>query len=394
MRKAGYKILNVIIFILLAGTSYAQQDCSQQPAPCPKSGSISETMDAAHRTKNNDIYLQEIQMENQLRNLLTVEAQNIAKAHGWQVYELNEEGTSGPPYIFISYTDWEATAFNKRPPHQYQISFVFIINQDSLQAWRNWLLNDMQKQEDQAVQQFNQSQTNPLLQQYQDSITHYVNLYTSFLQNNTTAYVKDIQDKNQKGTDNYQRNKKVFLDKIDFFQKKYQDVQQHSNSGFDAENDIINHKTVAFAAGSIAIIHFYINPYKADFALENEQQVNILPQHPINILHAFYAGITTNNAAPDRHNYELNYRDFVFNSPACIATVLFGNYLPKDSYNYYPATFTKNFNNRQGVIGNVKLVSCDKVQNILVHIEGSSYSANAIINSVDWLKLSALIYKQ
>jgi len=146
-----------ILFIILLCLTYsynvlAQEDCNWQPAPCPNIESINETMDAATRIKNKDVLPQEIIMENHLRNLLTSEVQRVAKANKWSAYELNEEGTSGPPYIFISYDDWERTPFNKRPPHQYKIGFIFIINKDSLQAWKNWLLNDMQKQSEEVTQ--------------------------------------------------------------------------------------------------------------------------------------------------------------------------------------------------------------------------------------------------
>lgn len=387
-----------ILFIILLCLTYsynvlAQEDCNWQPAPCPNTSSISETMDVATRTKNKDVFPQEIKMENHLRHLLTSEVQRVAKANNWNVYELNEEGTSGPPYIFISYDDWEATPFNKRPPHQYQIGFIFITNKDSLQAWRNWLTNDMNQQGAQLAKQYNQSQTNPLLQEYQDSIKYYTQVYTDFIQKNNAAYVKDIQSNNKKGIDDFQHKQKLLLDKVDTFQKKIQEVQQQGNSDFDTFNNEVNNKTVAFAEHSMTLIHFYINPDKADFALENGDQVNILPQHQIKIPHAFYAGITTNDAKADAHNYDLNYHGFVFNYPSNIGTILFGSYLSKDGYNYFPAAFSKNFNNKQNVIGKVKAVTCDKVQNILVHVEGSNSNVNKIIAEVNWEKLYGLLDK-
>jgi hypothetical protein len=387
-----------ILFIIIASVIYnqsmqAQEDCKWQPAPCPNSESINETMDAANRTKDNDIFQQEIKMESRLRNMLTAEVQRVAKANKWRVYELNEEGTSGPPYIFISYDDWEATPFNKRPPHQYQIGFIFIINEDSLQAWRNWLLNDVKQQTTQVAQQYNKSQGNPLLQQYQDSIKHYTQAYTDFIQKNSAAYVKNIQNNNKKGVDDFQRRQRLYLEKVDSFQKKIQEVEHQGNNGFDVFNDEVNNKTVVFAEHSMALIHFYINPYKADFALENGEQVNILPQQSISIPHAFYAGITTNNAKADGHNYELNYHGFVFNNPSCIGTVMFGSYLPKDSYNYYSASFSKDFNNKQGVIGKVKVLTCDKIQNILMHVEGSNSNVNKIIAEINWGKMYDLLSK-
>lgn len=385
-----------ILFIILSCIIYnqitqAQEDCKWQPAPCPNSSSIDETMDAASRTKNQDVFPQEIQMEKRLRALLSNEVQRAAKVNKWSVYELNEEGESGPPYIFISNDEWEATPFNKRPPHHYQIGFIFVTNKDSLQAWRNWLLNDVNQQGSQIAQQYNQTQTNPILQQYQDSIKYYTKIYTDFIQNNNAAYVKDIQDNNKKGIDEFQNKQKLYLDKVNSFQKKIQEIQQQGNKGFVNFKSEVNDKTVDFAEHSIALVHFYINPDKAGFALENGEQINILPQYTIKIPHAFYAGITTNNAKADAHNYELNYRGFVFNNPSYIGTILFGKYLSKDHYNYYPAAFSKDFENKQGVIGKVKTFSCDKIQNLLVHVEGNNVNVNKIIKNINWDKLSTLI---
>ncbi|HEY5462369.1 MAG TPA: hypothetical protein VIJ95_03870 [Hanamia sp.] len=387
-------IHKILATIILASFScqLSAQDCAQYPAPCPDGTAIARTMDVGNRTKNNDVFPQELKMENEVRNVVINEVQRIAKVNGWSKYELKEDGMSGPPLIFIRYDEWEATPFNKRPPHPYRISFIFITNKDSLKAWKNWLMNDVRKQNDQLGQQLNQSQNNPLLKQYFDSMNHYMTLYLSFSQKNNQQHSKDIQDKNQKGIDNYKLQQKKFQDKIDFFQKKCKEAGAQNNKGFAEDMDEINKKGIAFAKSSIALIHFSINPYQADFALQNGGQVNILPQERINVPNSFYAGITT-NYAKDKHPYILNWRGFVFNSPDCIASILFGNYLSKDSYNNYPAAFSKNLVNKQGTIGEVKKISCDKIQNIQMQIEGSSHAVNAIINTIDWKSLSDLMYK-
>lgn len=386
-----HKILATVILVSITCRLTAQ-DCPQEPAPCPDATAIGVAMDAVTRTKNNDVFLQEMNMENKVRNLVTDEVRRIAKVNNWSVYELNEWGPTSPSHFFISFDAWEATPFNKRPPHNYEISFVFILNKDSLHAWKNWLVNDVTKQSSQVVQQYDQSQTNPLLQQYMDSMNYYMELCLKYISDNNTSYSKDIQNKNQKGIDAYNRKKNELANKSKIFQKKLEEAQKQNYTGFATFSNNIGQKSVAFAESSIALIHFYINRYKSDFVLTNGQQISILPQHAITIPHAFYAGITTNNVKPDRQNYQLTTVGFDFTNPACIATVLFGNYLPKDSYNNYPASFSKNFKNKQGVIGEIKQISCDKIQNIVVHVEGASRPVNTIINTLDWKNLYDLLY--
>ena len=386
-----YKLFATVILVSIT-CQLPAQDCPQEPAPCPNATAIGEAMDVGTRTKNNDVFLQEMDMENKVRNQVTDEVRRIAKMNKWSVYEVKELGQTSPTHIFIRYEDWEATPFNKRPPHRYQISFVFILNKDSLHAWRNWLVNDVTKQSGQAVQQYNQSQTNPLLQQYVDSMNYYLIDCLKFISDNNTSYSNDIQNKNQKGIDAYNRRKNELANKSKMFQKKFEEAQKQNYIGFAALSNDIGRKSVTFAESSIALIHFYINPYDAGFVLTNGQQVNILPQHSITIPHAFYAGITTNNVKPDRHNYQLAPEGFDFTNPAYIASVLFGNYLPVDSYNNYPASFSKNFKNKQGVIGEVKTITCDKIQNIVVHVEGASRSVNKITNTLDWKSLYSLLY--
>ncbi|HUZ61476.1 MAG TPA: hypothetical protein VMU83_22055 [Hanamia sp.] len=106
----------------------------------------------------------------------------------------------------------------------------------------------------------------------------------------------------------------------------------------------------------------------------------------------FLIYLLRSNVKPDRQNYQLTIPwGFVFNNPACIVTVLFGNYLPRENNNY-PASFSKNFKNKQSVLGEVKKNSCDKIQNIVVHVEGTSRSVNTIINTLDWKSLYDLLY--
>jgi hypothetical protein len=378
------------VSIMMASALNAQNDCSQQPAPCPQETLIDKAKDIAERTKDNDTYEQELQMESTVRNFLTDEVQRIAKANNWSVYELIEAGMDGPPFIFISYTDWQVTPFNKRPPDRYQISFIFITNQDSLQAWRDYLVNDVQSQSNKLVQQYQQSQNeNPLLKQYEDSVEHYSQLLGELIQKDYAAYSKALQDNDKKSISTYEGKQNALQQKQDFFTKKLQDMQTAGFKNFgDAQADWTK-QIVAFAEGSLALVHFDINPYTSDVALDNAEEDD-LSRHAITVPGAFHASITNNHAKPSRQNYEVGTYDFTFQNPSCVGTILFGNYLPKADNNY-TAVFAKNFHDKAGVIASEKTITCDKVQNIQVHVEGGNHYVQSIINTMDWKKLVSLL---
>lgn len=387
------RIILLWLAFYVATESNAQQNCWQRPAPCPDETLIENVRDVERRTKDNDAFPQQLQMEENVRNVVTDEIQRIAKANGWEVYELREDGMDRPPFIYISYGEWEATPFEKRPPSRYQVTFIFITSKDSLQAWKDYLVDDIKPQSDQLIQQYSQSQNdNALIKTYQDSVLYYSQQLSDLMQKDYPAYMKALQDKDEKGINAYEYKQKAIQKKVDYFTKKLQEIQNGSNKNFEDAQAEWAKQIVAFAEGSMALVHFDINPYFADFALDNVEENN-LSQHNISIPDAFYASITNNRAKPERHNYDAGNYDFTFQNPSCVASVLFGNFLPKTKENRFPAAFAKNFHDKQSVIGSVKIISCEKIQNLQVHVEGGSHYVNEIIRAMDWKKLSGLIYK-
>ena len=100
-----------------------------------------------------------------------------------------------------------------------------------------------------------------------------------------------------------------------------------------------------------------------------------------------------NKNAPDRHAYDFNYKGYFFNSPASIATILFGSYQAKDTYNNYRPVFEKGFNTKAQTIGSEKKIKCDVLQNLAVHIEGRADKVNTVVKSLNWNSVSLMIGK-
>lgn len=131
-----------LLFFLASGFGLYAQDCEQFPAPCPHDDEISDAQDADQRQANNDVLPQEMAMEGHVRQVTKATLQAVASQKGWTLYELNES-TYSRPNTSIDFADWEATPYEKRPPHAFGVSYILITNKDSLQAGQNWFLKDL-----------------------------------------------------------------------------------------------------------------------------------------------------------------------------------------------------------------------------------------------------------
>lgn len=387
--------LLLTLTLAAAFTAAYSQDCPQSPAPCPDEGDIGANKEIARRTTEEALFPQDIQLEDRLRAAATAELQRIAAAHGWEVYELCEQGI-GNPYIFISGYDWKNTPFNKRPPHRFRISFIFITSRDSLAAWKNWLLNDLQHRSDQLIQtyQSDQNQSGSLLQKYQDSMQYYMKQYGDFLQSTQAAYMKNLQDKNEKAIEEHDRKAKAILANTDRIQKEVQAIQANSQStrASNSFTGYADNETTKYAESSLALVCFDFNPYQTDRGLNGDETT--LTESPMTIPHASFASLTANHVKPNRNNYRPNYNDFAFENPSCGALVLFGSYQPRDKqYNSYRCTYAKNYHDSKSTIGDVKQVPEDQIQNISLHVQGRKDKVKTILQSLDWDALGALLYK-
>ena len=140
----SFQISMLIIVLLLTvipfGFSYAQS-CSWFPADCP---SDRQLPDSAQRF-GNPVIPAEVSMEIRLHDFLTALMQTEAEKKGWQVYQFDESAGSG----YLSVDRSGPLADRLRPPHDYEISFIFIVDPDSLRAWQHWqqdFLSNMQEE--------------------------------------------------------------------------------------------------------------------------------------------------------------------------------------------------------------------------------------------------------
>ncbi len=392
--------LPAVIFILFAYCANSQdRSCSYSPAPCPNSSAISGADEWPIRIKNGAIE-QGLAFQRKIRNQLTDLLQKAARQNGWQVYQLTDEYFDGPPFQFISFANWEAAPYEKRPPVWDDLAFIIIVNKDSLMQWRKWkedFLQQAEKEGNQYASTTKNADDDPILKAYFDSANYYTQLRTKYTQEHEQQYLQDLKRNNKTALQEHERMEKFYADKSNAFIKKYQNRQiEVYSSANQFGNSIINKQTTynaLFAESSIVLIHFGVNPYHVTTGMEDGGQHSIVPQYSLQIPEASYAGLLVNRKTPDEHAYGFNYKGYFFNSPASIATILFGNYQPKDSYNNWRPMFEKLFTSSVATLGSLKNIKCDVLQNLSIHIEGRRDKVNLVMESMNWTEINSMITK-
>ncbi|WP_143103917.1 hypothetical protein [Thermoflavifilum thermophilum] len=232
------------------------------------------------------------------------------------MYQLTDEYFDGPPFQFISFANWEATPYEKRPPVWDDLAFILVVNKDSLTQWRKWM------------------------EEFQQNLEKNVNVQS-----------------------------------------------------FDAMQNEQTKNTATFTEGSIVLIHFGINPYNVTTGMQDEGQHSLIPQYALKVPGAFYAGLLINKNPPDINAYELTYKGYFFNSPAAVATILFGNFQPKNAFNNWRPVFEKPFTSSAATLNSEKAIKCDVLQNLAIHIEGREDKVKNIIQTLDWNTIHSMIGK-
>jgi hypothetical protein len=392
--------LIAFVFILFTFCANSQNNnCSYSPAPCPNSSSISGADEWQVRIKNGAIE-QGLAFQKKIRNQVTDLLQKTCRQNSWQVYQVTDEYFDGPPFQFISFANWEAAPYEKRPPVWDDLAFVIIVDKDSLMQWRKWqedFLQQAEKGSDQYVTNIKKTEDDALLKSYFDSANYYSQQRIKYSDTHQQQYLQDLKNNNKAALQEHEKMEKFYLDKSDAFIKKYQnrqsEVYSNANQSANTIQNVQAKYSAMFAESSIVLIHFGINPYHVTMGMEDGGQHSIIPQYSLKISGASYAGLLINKKIPDVHAYDFNYKGYFFNSPASVATILFGNYQPKDSYNNYRPIFEKNFTSSATTLSSIKNIKCDVLQNLAVHIEGRPDKVNTIIKSIDWIEINSMTGK-
>jgi len=397
MKALKFCMITGLLVIILPMAAMAQvTDCRQFPAPCPHSGEINQAMDFSTREQGNAVTAQEMAMETNLRNLLTNMLQKVARPNHWQVYELTESDYDRPNTL-INYARWCATPYEKRPPHLYEISFILIVNKDSLQAWKDWYSNVLPQQANQQVENIKvegQSEANDqVLKALNDSVQYYTMLSGNYMQAHAEEYASDIKNNNQKGIKRYSDKVNEYSKRSDVFVKK---IQEHVNGSRASSGNSYNqfaaskaNQTEHFINASVVLIHFLFNPEHFQIGMKDNNDNQLSPQKGFTATGAYYAGLFHKPSPPDGQAYLINEHDYEYYRPSNIATLLFGKWQTKsnneEAYGGYLASKAADD------LISPKAVKCDMIQNMAVNIEGRPDYIKQVLNGLGDSALQKLV---
>ncbi len=126
-----HPMIRMLFSFLLAITCYPLfSQCTYFPADCPSDLQLPDSADRF----GNPVVPAEVSMEIRLHDFLTELMQNESEKKGWEVYQYDESAGSG----YLNAERSGPLAYPLRPPHNYEISFVIIVNMDSFRAWKEW----------------------------------------------------------------------------------------------------------------------------------------------------------------------------------------------------------------------------------------------------------------
>jgi hypothetical protein len=378
------KRLLLFIGLFLQFISKAQT-CDLFPADCPETDNIAAAQDS-NVCITNWIAPQEITMQNHLRKFITEVMEDIASRNKWQVYELTESTGRG---IAID-GNTKLLPYPLRPPYQYSISFVFIVNEDSLKAWQYWYHNDLMQRSNDVVASYAQAEGNisamNVQQRYSDSANYYGTLMTKYMTDHQEEYQKAISSNDAKGQKRYEDEVKKFQVKINDYINKAHNKQSETLSSADSKHENLQEyktrKTIAYRNASTLRVSFAFNQNITPSLAETAKTVR-----PLNVPNTSFSTLF-HNSEPDETQLTSSFLtnpDFVF--------LLLGKWSTKmDEYKSYHAMYF--YDNAATDVTTVKKIPSDKVQTTSVGIEGSTTNINQFIHSLETQKLNALLIHQ
>ena len=363
------KILLALIAALPVFNSSSAQSCSRAPADCPVNGADSYgTQDDSTGRLVNPIIPQEITMENRLRRWMAAHLESIAKTEGWQLVQISEGGSSG-----FRAPDESVLKYPLRPPHWFIYTWQFIVNNDSLKAWNDWLVNFGQQRMDKLNQNAaNQTSAYDRSKPYRDSAEHYMELMGQYMQDHMAQYQKDVMAHNKTGTDSYEKAVAAYQKKSDYFtQKAAGGTNDAAAAKEDADAETFRKKqNVHFRDATILDVQFEFN---MDYAKTAGSATGFAAGAPI----------WFSNTDPDPIAVDF------FERSRTNVLVLEGDWNMKSTTGGYRPAF---YSNKPSVdLTTAKRIKCDQVQTVDIHLSGNPQAIRKFLALLPRSEIAALI---
>ena len=196
----------LFIILLLARPTLHAQPCPQFPTSCPDLRADPGSPDDSISRMGDPVLPCEVAMENRLRKWAAALVNDIAQKERWEVVEIDE--TLGAGYRD---DDNSVLVYDRRPAHWVHMVWQFVIDKDSLRAWRDWLEEFGRRRLDQT-QQYAARLTDKqgAIQTYMDSANYWGGLMTKYMNDHFAQYQKDLVAGNKAGISSYEKGVDVY----------------------------------------------------------------------------------------------------------------------------------------------------------------------------------------
>lgn len=360
------KTLATAILVLIT-FRLAAQDYPQWPADKPETEYIAESQSRDIRIKNG-VLPQEVEMQDKMRFLIYDMMQNAAKGLHWHMAELSEFTNNGP-------LQSGGTPYALRSPRGIGITFQFIVNTDSLEAWKNYQANAIKINSKKISNIYSNTQSllgSPLYRHYQDSEMYFMKLYLTYDANKNESASKKMP-------------RQYYLQKVNEFKNKTKAITQPAHDTSEMQMQKIKNEnetnTFHFRNCTIVQVMFRVNN---DIGIPVNQSSGPIQSTFINYT-------LPNTTLANLYTFEKKQTNTSLVKWNNVMLILLGNFLlSKDSYGDYPAGFTRN---RQDDEHSPKKIKSDKVQTISINISGSKINIEKMVKFIDIAKLNSMIVK-
>jgi hypothetical protein len=366
----GMNLQKYILAFLLATSAAAfahspasAQACKASPAICPTNGWENwGTPDDSVSHLDNPVLPQEVAMENRLRQFTTQIMARIASKEGWEMTQVEDGGGTG-----YRAADGSVLAYDLRPPHWYTFTYQFIINQDSMAAWRSWLEDFGQRRMNTVNENASQQlSVQDKVQACMDSANYYGDLKGKYMTAHFETYQKALMAGNKTVTANYEKDVAQYDKKINTFTDKAGTLQKNPGSeekekNYDAEGKTLNQK---YWDGCILIVQIAFNHELAGTVGSASSGIGSPAGTNSGLNGGFTLAKWYANSEPDNFSIDL------FPRSKNLLLLLMGPWNTKaDSYGGFRPAFheDKIANDRSSI----KKIKSDQVQTIDFHISGN-----------------------
>lgn len=330
-------------------------------------------------------------MQNMIRDFMTDQMEALGKTKNWEVYEL-DENSDGQYQLPVNHNEKAyPVPYPLRSPHGFQISFVFIVNADSINVWKDWY-NNMAENAQGIANDMKSNFDDPAFvaaeKEYMDSADYWSGLLVAYETKNLQAFQQAALNKDDAFTKKYETVTKNYQSHIDYWTKKASDHSQAAMTTSDQkmaqmQND--SHLRInAFRNATMIRVTFDFNNPRA-VAAETDD-IHLVKQ--LSVPSTSLAQLYHNNKTSDERLYSL----CVFNRSTDLAFLLFGKWnINPDKYRQYHPLYTMDKKNTDKAT--VKQIACDKIQTISMHIEGRPDYIESFLKILSAERLNSIITK-